>query len=73
MKTMATITLKYDPHNPFMRSYLNTAVLAGFKIVDGAETFEKKLTPFEKSLEDIKFGRVTRIKNVSNLVEECLV
>ena len=54
-----------------MRSYLNTAVLAGFKIVDSAETFEKKLTPFEKSLEDIKFGR--GIKNVSNLVEECLM
>ena len=70
---MATVTLKYDAHNPFMRSYLNTAVLAGFQIVDGAETFEKELTPFEKSLEDIRCGRVTRIKNVSNLVEECLV
>ena len=69
---MKRITLEYEPNNAFMRSYLNTAVLAGFKIVDGAENLQKELTPFEKSLEDIKCGRITRIENVSNLVEECL-
>ena len=55
-----------------MQSYLNTAVLAGFKIVEVKENYLKEATPFEKSLEDIKYGRVTRIKNVSNLLEECM-
>jgi hypothetical protein len=68
---MERITLEYDPNNAFMQSYLTTAILAGFKIVDNT-TARKKLTPFEKSLEDIKQGRVTRIKNVSNLLEECM-
>ena len=69
---MATVTLEYEPNNVFMQSYLKTAILAGFKIVDNSQTFQKELTPFEKSLEDIKYGRVTRIKNVSNLLEECM-
>ena len=54
-----------------MQSFLKTAVLAGFKIVESKENFRKEITPFEKSLKDIKYGRVTRIKNVSNLLEEC--
>jgi len=69
---MATVTLEYEPENAFMQSYLNTAVLAGFKIVEIKENLRKEVTPFEKSLEDIKYGRVTRIKNVSNLLEECM-
>ena len=69
---MATITLEYEPDNAFMQSYLKTAVLAGFKIVGSKENFQKEVTPFEKSLEDIKHGRITRIKNVSNLLEECM-
>ena len=69
---MATVTLEYEPENAFMQSYLKTAVLAGFKIVESRENFQKELTPFEKSLEDIKNGRVSRIKNVSNLLEECM-
>jgi len=69
---MERITLEYDPKNVFMRSYINTALLAGFKVVDGPTDIHKELTPFEKSLEDIKHGRVTRIKNVTNLLEECL-
>ena len=69
---MERITLEYEPGNAFMQSYLTTALLAGFKVVDSTANFQKKLTPFEKSLEDIKCGRVTRIKNVSNLLEECM-
>jgi len=70
---MATVTLEYEQDNAFMQSYLKTALLAGFKIVENKGVFNKKeLTPFEKSLEDIKYGRVTRIKNVSNLLEECM-
>ena len=69
---MATITLEYEPNNAFMQSYLSTAVLAGFKIIDNNTVYQKKQTAFEKSLEDIKCGRVTRIKNISNLLEECM-
>jgi hypothetical protein len=69
---MATITLEYEPNNAFMQSYLNTAILAGFKIIDNKTVSRKKMSPFEKSLEDIKCGRVTRIKNISNLLEECM-
>ena len=69
---MATVTLEYESGNAFMQSYLKTAVLAGFKIVEIKENYQKEMTPFEKSLEDIKHGRVTRIKNVSNLLEECM-
>ena len=65
---MERITLEYEPNSAFMQSYLTTAILAGFKVVDNTAN----MTPFEKSLEDIKYGRVTRIKNVSNLLEECM-
>ena len=69
---MERITLEYESNNAFMQSYLRTALLAGFKIVDSTTNIHKELTPFEKSLEDIKYGRVTRIKNLSNLLEECM-
>ena len=69
---MERITLEYESNNAFMQSYLRTALLAGFKVVDSTTKIQKELTPFEKSLEDIKYGRVTRIKNVSNLLEECM-
>jgi hypothetical protein len=69
---MAKITLEYEPGNAFMQSYLKTVLLAGFKVVDSTTDIQKELTPFEKSLEDIKLGRVTRIKDVSNLLEECM-
>jgi len=69
---MATVTLEYEPDNAFMQSYLKTAVLAGFKIIENKENVQPEITPFEKALEDIKNGRVTRIKNVSNLLEECM-
>jgi hypothetical protein len=68
---MEKITLEYDAHNALMQSFLHTALLAGFKIVE-AQPARKELTPFEKSLEDIKHGRVTRVKNISNLLEECM-
>jgi len=69
---MERITLEYEPNNAFMQSYLTTALLAGFKVVGITKNIQKEPTPFEKSLEDIKCGRVTRIKNVSNLLEECM-
>jgi len=69
---MATVTLEYETDNAFMQSYLKTAVLTGFKIIENKENVQQEITPFEKALEDIKHGRVTRIKNVSNLLEECM-
>jgi hypothetical protein len=68
---MEKITLEYDANNALMQSFLHTALLAGFKIVD-EQPAKKELTPFEKSLDDIKHGRVTRVKNISNLLEECM-
>ena len=69
---MERITLEYEPDNAFMQSYLHTALLAGFKVVDSSTNIRKELTPFEKSLEDIKCCRVTRIENISNLLQECM-
>ncbi|MDR3269493.1 MAG: hypothetical protein LBT83_10575 [Tannerella sp.] len=68
---MERITLEYDANNVFMQSYLNTAIPASFKVVETPATV-KELTPFEQSLEDIKCGRVTRIKNMDNMIEEIL-
>ena len=51
---------------------MKTAVLAGFRIVESRDNFQRELTPFEKALDDIEHGRVARIKNVSNLLEECM-
>jgi len=69
---MERITLEYESDNAFMQSYLATAILAGFKVVESTANINRELTPFEKSLEDIKCGRITRIKNVSNLLQECM-
>jgi hypothetical protein len=68
---MNTVTLEYDAQNALMQSFLNTALLAGFKIIEAPQA-KRKLTPFEQSLEDIKYGRVTRIKNIDNIIEEIL-
>ena len=64
--------LEYESDNAFMQSYLKTALLAGFKVVDSTANIQKELTPFEQALDDVKCGRVTRIKTVSNLLEECM-
>ena len=69
---MERITLEYESNNAFMQSYIKTALLACFKVVESSTVIQKELTPFEQSLEDIKNGKVTRIKNVSNLLEECM-
>ena len=69
---MERITLEYESDNAFMQSYLTTALLAGFKVVDSTKNIHKELTPFEKSLDDIKCGRITRIKDISNLLQECM-
>jgi len=69
---MATITLSYDTNNALIKSILNSAILAGASVVKENKTKIKRLTPFEESLEDIKHGRVTRVKNIDNILEELL-
>ncbi|GHT61863.1 hypothetical protein FACS189451_04830 [Bacteroidia bacterium] len=68
---MATVTLNYNANNTLIKSIIHSAVLAGASVVEEKST-KKKLTPFEESLEDIKHGRVTRIKNIDNIIEELL-
>jgi hypothetical protein len=70
-KIIERVTLEYDAQNALMQSFLHTAVLAGFRIIENSKT-KKKLTPFEESLEDIKHGRITKVKNIDNIIEEIL-
>lgn len=75
---MATITLSYNTGNKLIRTILDSAILAGASVVKESKTERenktktKHLTPFEESLEDIKQGRVTRVKNIDNILEELL-
>jgi hypothetical protein len=63
---MATITLEYDARNANAKKTLEYILSMGFF---STPTKDKKLSSFEKSLEDIKCGRVTRIKNIDNVIE----
>jgi len=69
---MATITLNYNASNKLIKSILNSAILAGAYVVEENKTKTKPLTPFEESLEDVKYGRVTKVKNIDNILEELL-
>ncbi len=70
---MAIITLKYDDKNAVIKSILNAAVEAGATVVESkTHSKSKKLSPIEKSMEDISKGRVTRVENIDNVVEEIL-
>ena len=42
---MERVTLEYESNNAFMQSYLRTALLVGFKIVDSTANIQKELTP----------------------------
>ncbi|GHV24276.1 hypothetical protein FACS1894176_00200 [Bacteroidia bacterium] len=68
-KNMATITLEYDARNANAKKTLEYVLSMGF-FSTPAKGIVKKLSPFENSLEDIKYGRVTRIKNIDNVIEE---
>jgi hypothetical protein len=69
---MATITLGYNTGNELIKSILNSAILAGAYVLEENKTVTKHLTPFEEALEDIKHRRVTKVKNVDNVIEEIL-
>jgi len=64
---MATITLNYDARNKNISALLSVIMNLGAVPVN-----KPRKTGLDKALEDIKNGRVTRIKNVSNLLEECM-
>jgi hypothetical protein len=68
---MATITLEYDARNANAKKTLEYILSMGFFSMP-AKAPVKKQSSFEKSLEDIKCGRVTRIKNIDNVIEEIL-
>ncbi|GHV61555.1 hypothetical protein FACS1894195_2260 [Bacteroidia bacterium] len=61
---MATIKLAYDARNHIAKATVDYILSLGVFDV------EKKLTPFEQSMEDIKCGRVTRIKDPANFTND---
>ena len=69
---MATITLSYNTGNELIKSIISSAILAGASVVEENKITVKHLTPFEESLEDIKHGRVMKVKNIDNILEELL-
>ena len=62
-----SITLFYNEKNDVAINTINYLLALG--------VFEKPKTvtsPLELALEDVKHGRITRIKNIDNFKEECL-
>ena len=62
-----SITLFYNEKNKVAINTINYLLALG--------VFEKPMaakSPLELAMEDVKHGRVTRIKNVDNFKEECL-
>jgi len=57
---MATITLEYDVHNPFIKKALDYILSIGFSEVSPSKT------GLEEAFEDIENGRVTRIYTPKN-------
>jgi len=64
---LKSITLFYNDKNNLAINTINYLLSLG--------VFEKPKaikTPLELALEDVKYGRVTRIKNIDNFKDECL-
>jgi hypothetical protein len=64
---LKSITLFYDENNSVAISTINYLLALG--------VFEQPKTtksPLEMALEDVKHGRITRIKNIDNFKDECL-
>ena len=64
---LRSITLFYNEKNTVATNTINYLLALG--------VFEKPKTiksPLELALEDVKHGRVTRIKNIDNFKDECL-
>jgi len=66
-KDLKSITLFYNEKNNVAINTIDYLLMLG--------VFKKPKTvksPLELALEDVKHGRVTRIKNIDNFKEECL-
>jgi len=64
---LKSITLFYNEKNKVAINTINYLLMLG--------VFEKPKvikSPLELALEDVKYGRVTRIKNIDNFKSECL-
>jgi len=64
---LKSITLFYNEKNKVAINTINYLLALG--------VFEKPKpvkSPLELALEDVKHGRITRIKNIDNFKEECL-
>jgi hypothetical protein len=65
--SLKSVTLFYDEKNNLAIDAINHLLRLG--------VFAKSKTvksPLELALEDVKHGRITRIKNINNFREECL-
>jgi hypothetical protein len=62
---MATITLKYDARNPVLKSILDTAIIAGAKVVDATKTKKTANKSFNsetlRAINDAKIGKTEKI------------
>ncbi len=66
---MATITLNYDSQNNLASKTIDYILSLG---VFRVEEKQKKMTGIDVALQEIKKGKVTRLKNIKNPMEEIL-
>jgi len=65
---MATITLEYNARNSLAAKTVDYVLsLGAFKIKHPTTT-----PTFDRSMKDLELGRVTRLKNIENPIEELL-
>ncbi|MDR2927166.1 MAG: hypothetical protein LBV41_03025 [Cytophagaceae bacterium] len=65
---MATITLEYDVRNKKVNTLLRAIMKSGATPIDAP----RKKTGLDEALEDVRQGKVTRLKNIENPMEEIL-
>jgi hypothetical protein len=67
---MATITLEYDARNELaMKTVEYISSLGVFKVRAGQS---RKMSGIDLALQDVREGKVTRLKNIENPIEEIL-
>jgi hypothetical protein len=63
-----SITLFYNKNNSTAQNTINYLLSIGVF----EKLIKKEKSPLELALEDVKAGRVTRIKDINNFIEEVL-
>ena len=58
---MATITFKYDARNPVLKSILDSAIVAGAKIVDTTKTKKSFNSETLRAINDAKNGKTENV------------